>query len=404
MNHQPNRRAVMRTGCVGLVSLLLPTTSRSAPTDQTGIEAWRSGVCISPVLKKATCHSIHTYFNTSPESPGGRWVLFYRSTHPEGHRGDVCIVERTTGRVNVLASNVTVEDAHRVACQQWISDGWRVVFHDLRGDEWAVVSVDIDSGKERILATGRQIAWGQPHADLVPLYGPHWAPGEHRDLEAIDVNTGVISTLVTVADLRKAFPDWVHKEFGEAEISLFFPILSPDMQRVLFKVSSPSGGGFRSAQGSTRKGLFCYDFVAKKFVFMQPDWGHPAWHPDSRGVLNIYGRNIVLIHSETDYIESHKSLPPFPGGHPSFSPDGKLFVTDTQLESFGGSKGDWGVVVGDMSSGQYEILHRFDNTQGATSWRRSHPHPVFSHDGRRIYFNASDGDWTRLMVAERPPN
>jgi hypothetical protein len=78
-----------------------------------------------------------------------------------------------------------------------------------------------------------------------------------------------------------------------------------------------------------------------------------------------------------------------------------LFVTDTKLESFGGARGDWGIAGGDISSGRYEILHRFDNTQGATSWRESHPHPVFSHDGRRIYFNVSDGEWTRLMVAER---
>lgn len=59
------------------------------------------------------------------------------------------------------------------------------------------------------------------------------------------------------------------------------------------------------------------------------------------------------------------------------------------------------VAVGDISSGRYEVLHRFDNTQGATSWRRSHPHPAFSHDGRRIYFNVGDGEWTRLFVAER---
>jgi Tol biopolymer transport system component len=42
----------------------------------------------------------------------------------------------------------------------------------------------------------------------------------------------------------------------------------------------------------------------------------------------------------------------------------------------------------------------FDNTKGAKSWRRSHPHPSFSADGKRIYYNVSDGSWTRLMVAE----
>ena len=46
------------------------------------------------------------------------------------------------------------------------------------------------------------------------------------------------------------------------------------------------------------------------------------------------------------------------------------------------------------------MLHRFDNTRGSTSWRRSHPHPVFSSDGKRLYFNVSTDRWTRLFVAE----
>ena len=36
----------------------------------------------------------------------------------------------------------------------------------------------------------------------------------------------------------------------------------------------------------------------------------------------------------------------------------------------------------------------------ANSWRRSHPHPAFSPDGKRLYFNVSSGPWTQLHVAE----
>ena len=31
----------------------------------------------------------------------------------------------------------------------------------------------------------------------------------------------------------------------------------------------------------------------------------------------------------------------------------------------------------------------------------SHPHPVFSPDSQRIYFNVGSDEWTRLYVAER---
>jgi hypothetical protein len=50
------------------------------------------------------------------------------------------------------------------------------------------------------------------------------------------------------------------------------------------------------------------------------------------------------------------------------------------------------------------VLHHFDNSRGARSWRKNHPHPIFSGDGRRIYFNVNEGEWTRLHVAEADQN
>lgn len=62
----------------------------------------------------------------------------------------------------------------------------------------------------------------------------------------------------------------------------------------------------------------------------------------------------------------------------------------------------WGVVLADTKGTGQIVLHHFDNSHGAKSWRVSHPHPAFSADGKRIYFNVSDGEFTRLFAAERP--
>jgi hypothetical protein len=71
---------------------------------------------------------------------------------------------------------------------------------------------------------------------------------------------------------------------------------------------------------------------------------------------------------------------------------------------FAGKPGEWGLAVADAASGAWVMLYRFDGSHGATSWRRSHPHPAFSADGRRIYFNVNAGPWTELYVAERTGN
>src|SRR6185503_10998576 len=134
------------------------------------VERWGKSR-VRPVVADAAAHTIHSYYVTTPESPDGRRVLYYASTGKQGYEGEVRILERASGAVKTLASKVTVEDAHRTACQQWVSRGKRVVYHDFRGGEWVVVCVTVDSGEERVLAKGRQVGFGAPGGDVVPIYG-----------------------------------------------------------------------------------------------------------------------------------------------------------------------------------------------------------------------------------------
>src|SRR5262249_45937532 len=152
-----------------------------------------------------------------------------------------------------------------------------VVFHNLLKDgDWAVIGIDIKTGDEKLLARGRQLAFGQPTHDIVPLYGPHWNPGAHRGLELLNVETGKIEpTGVTPEAIQKAYPDWVKETFGAKPISVFFPLLSPDLGRVLFKVATPAGGDFRSKSASLRAGLLCYDLRMSAFLWRHNQWGHP---------------------------------------------------------------------------------------------------------------------------------
>ena len=399
-----------------LVALLLPLSAADKRDDP--LAPWRSGVKISVAAPKDGRHTIHSYFNTCPESPDGTRVLFYSSTAKDGHHGEVCIRDRKTGEEKVLATNINAEDAHRVACQQWVSGGERVVFHGERDGEWFVGCVDLDTAKERILARGQLAGWGQPDADIVPLYSPHWKPGAHPDLDLINVATGEKTTPVTVDALKQAYPEWFAKTFGEQKPSIFFPILSPNLERVFFKMALATGDDPRSKSASARQGLICYSLAEKKFLYMNPKWGHPSWQPDSRHITEMH---YTVFDSDDGSVKMNPGMPTkasrakasadgnaapvfamrdVSGDHPSVSPDGKLVVTDTIMTSFDGTRTEWGVVLADTRGTGQIVLHHFDNSHGAKSWRVSHPHPVFSADGKRIYYNVSDGEFTRLHVAE----
>ena len=378
--------------------VILTAIAGSAVSADDPLAPWRSRVRVRAVSSEESRHTVHSYFNTCPESLDGKRVLFFSSTTRDAHDGEIRVLDRATGDERVLAKNIRVEDAHRVACQQWVSNGRRVVFHGEREGEWFVAAIDVDSAAERVLARGRLSGWGQPHADIVPLYGPHWKPGPHRNLELLNVETGEIRTAVTSEAVTTAYPEWIAKSYGDKPTSIFFPVLSPDLSRVFFKMATPSGGDPRSTTASQRQGLICYSLADQRFLFLRERWGHPAWHPDKQTIVEMA---YTLIDSDTGQERRLPGLPVFRGDHPSASPDGTLIVTDTTMDRLDGVATDWAVVVADASGTNHVVIHQFPNSRGAASWRRSHPHPVFSPDGRRIYFNVSSGPWTQLYVAER---
>lgn len=380
------RAIIIAAGCV-----LTPVLAAENP-----VARWSADMTVRPVSTAPNRHTIHTYFNVSPESPDGRYVLFYVSTAEDGQSGEIHLLERSSGKEETLATNITTEDAHRAACQQWCNEGKTVAYHDCRNGQWVVAAVDLATRKETILARDYQLGMGSPREKSVPIYGCHWKPGPHRDLYMVNVETAEIRTIVKVDEVRAAYADWLNSTFGERDISLFFPVLSPDGKRVFLKIACGSGGGdFRSKNASQREGKIVYDLENKRLIRMYQQWGHPSWHPDSK---RIFEKGNILFDPDAG---TAKKLVPTPSDHPSISPDGRVFVSDADVSKRDFAKlGDWAIAVGSSDTEDSVIVHRFNNTLGAKSWRRSHPHPAFSSDSMRIYFNVSSGPWTMLYVAE----
>ena len=59
--------------------------------------------------------------------------------------------------------------------------------------------------------------------------------------------------LLEVDALKAAYPDWYAKSFGDGSPSIFFPVLSPDLKRVFFKMALSTGGDPRSKAASARQ-------------------------------------------------------------------------------------------------------------------------------------------------------
>ena len=388
------------TSRIFVTALIAVVSARSAEPAEDPLAPWKANVRIAPVSSVRGRHTIHSYYLASPESPDGRHVVFFSSAHPSGYVGEIRVLDRATAKETVVAENVHTEDAHRAACQQWLSGGRRVAYHDVVDKRWRVVVVDPRTLAQTVVAEDRQVGFGRPDGDLLPIYGCHWNPGRFRDLEVWDASTGRLRTAVKIADVEAKYGEWLKDEFGGTPTSVFFPVLSPDGKRIFFKMAAGRGGdNYMAASASRRQGLICYALDRREFTWMRSKWGHPAWHPDSRHILEAGG---LLFDSDAGTYSRIPGVPNLRGMHPSVSPDGRLMVLDGMSESIGGKPKEYAVVVADIRGQRWVILHSFDQSRGAKSWRRSDPHPVFSADGKRLYYNVSDGEFTRLFVAERP--
>lgn len=360
---------------------------------------WQGEVAIRPVLPDFPLHTLHTYFGISPESPNGQWVLLFTSRRDDAQVGNVVMVHRTSGEVRTLARAVEVEDAHRQANQQWVSGGKFVVHMELTDDQWQVVRTEVDGLRRTVLCTGRQLGWGQPNLNVVPLYGLHWNPGQHRDLELLDVRSGDIRTVLTAAQITETHQALIIDRLGpDRPISIFFPQLSPDGKRVFFKLATPDKGVFRSSADSDRQGLLVYDLESGRSLMAEQRWGHPAWRSDSRTIQN----QKLVLDVETRRATEIPNLPGIRGSHASVNGDGSVFVTDIFNETYVEQPQRWAVLLADpMDGSHHRVLHVSPHTgNGTRSWRSAHPHPAFNAAGDRLYFNVMEDGRTVLHVAE----
>lgn len=398
MSRKQTRRSFLAAATIGATALSSNHVVLGGDAEPP-LSPWQAGVKISPVSKVTARHTMHTYYLLNPESPDGRHVVFFASTDPAGHVGQVCMQDRKTGAETVLADDVHTEDAHRAALQQWTANGAAVAYHEVVNKRWRVVVVDIASRSKKVVAEDRQLGFGRGDGHLLPLYGCHWNPGEHRDLELYDVAKNELHTAVRIGDVEQRYGDWLAKEFSGKSTSIAFPTLSPDHKRVFFKMSAGNGGdNFMSSQASHRQGIIFYDLERSRLTYLREKWGHPAWHPDSFHGIEMGN---ILFDADGGPVQRIPRVPALRGQHLGVSPCGKLFVSDGLTASLGGPPGEWAMLVADLRGESYAILHKFMGNRGAKSWRVSHPHPVFSSDGQRIYYNINAGEHTQLYVAER---
>ncbi len=335
--------------------------------------------------------SKHSYFDLCPESPDGTKVIYFQYDNGAPGEGRIVICS-ADGKKPVNVPFTCYGNSHNVAAQQWINND-KVVFQFLEDNETYCGVYSISEGAFRKVSGGIRM-----FSDITGL-------GLFVAIESGDDMRGQAEQIVCSLDLNK---NRIRKLFTLKDAAAIHPLRD--------KLSSLEGAYFKHTKWSPEGGKFITVFQYKpdalvKSIFVANADGsdlrylcefghHPMWSRDSSYIYALRklpeeGYNELLsypIDGSEPYILLERVL----GVHSSISPDNRYLVVDV----FGWEKdGQGAILLYDLSVKDYEVLATFP-LPDTTHSTGTHPHPVWSRNGKRVYFNAVHEEQARLFAVD----
>lgn len=351
------------------------------------------------------------YYDKCPWDESGRYMLALRVKSAIAKADSTAKAEivridlQADNRIEVLATTHTW-NVQQGCMAQWL-DCSTILYNDLRDNKYCSVILNLESKEERILnmpvytlsadqKTALSLDFSRLHR-LRPGYG-YANLQEETDKEKcpnktciwkIDIARNTVTPLLTYADFAAFEP---RLEMEDAEHKVNHLMLSPDGTRFMVLHR-----WFKNKVKYTRlvtcniDGTDMYNLSDDDFV------SHCCWKNDHEilSYLNKHdgGKGYYLMKDKTkEYMRMWPELAM--DGHPTYSPDGELVVTDTypnrrRIQSVYTMKGDRVKCVAKVFSPfKYGGDVRCDL------------HPRWSKDGNQICFDASFGTKRSVCVVD----
>lgn len=355
-------------------------------------------------LSALGCPGVHTYFDVRPDSPDGKHIVHFAYTGPiDAGRGDgkLCIT-RADGRNPQLLTDPIHAHTQNGIFQQWLSPH-EIAYRRLQDNKPETATIDIRTGKKRYFPD-MAIRMASPDGTKALCHiGPD-TPGTSQRAKSMRA----VFLLDFIAETGR-------KLFCIEDAWALHPLRNqchPQENRLYFKHTKWAADGStfmvvftneRAEPGEDKvKSIFLADADGGNLRYLTEFTTHPFWHINSTDVCALMTSpdGLILTAYPIDGGEPRELSEPFRGCHVDMHPSGHYLIADSFAAPWAG-KGEGAIFLYDLRTHKQSLVARFplpDNTNATGC----HPHPVFSRDGKKVFFNATENGYPIFCQAELP--
>ena len=333
--------------------------------------------------------AVHGYYDLCPESLDGRRVVYFEFAGKVPGPGSV-VVARPDGSERRTVAEAVPGGAHTGALQQW-ADADTVVFnHRGDGGDTTVLICTSDGSRRELPGSARMVSpdgrWALSHP-----------PADRRSVALTGLQGGPRRELFTAEQALALHPgrDRVEK---------------PEVLRFQNTKWSPDGASFLAVftnEGYRRshpelprvKSILVAEADGANLRYLKEFGHHPMWSPDGSFVYcfdRLPNGGQSLVAQPADGGNPREIWPESPGVHATLTRDGSRVVADAFNWP---ARGRGGILLYNVASGDCRPLARFAMPD-TTHETGCHPHPVWSRDQRRVYFNAAEDGTPHLYAID----
>ncbi len=342
--------------------------------------------------------AVHRYYDIMIEGPEGSRLLYFEFDGPIPGPGRIIVADADGSNPREIAKT---DEAigHMGGSASWLGPATLAYSPTFMSGSGAFI-IDIDTGETigEIAADVRSFSTANGLAVLLGE-GAYNDPERFRKrqrLQTFDPATGEQKLLVTAEQCHAIHP--LRDRFDPDHTNFQNPKWSPDGTQ-LFTVFGTEvyRRCSRDHEYSRIKSLMLMDADGGNLQYISEFGHHPMWTPDGQAIvcyeINGKSQDVVLHHLEDG--RKKVLLADFPGVHCSFNRAQTHLVTDVFHHN--DERAD--ILLIDLCSGEREVLASgrhgpFDHVTG------SHPHPQWSRDESKIFFNMADTGQPQLYAVD----